>query len=98
MQTQEHNKSQDAPDGLYLHVFNSRIRDILVGLIGTHMTQVPPHMIRAAGGVIQSTMAPTLGMCMLLMVLIITAPVKRVFDVSVLSDVFLIDLLNTHYQ
>tara|TARA_R100000005_G_C4948523_1_gene170058 strand:- start:803 stop:976 length:174 start_codon:yes stop_codon:yes gene_type:complete len=37
MQIQEHNKSQDAQDGLYQLNLNSRIRDIPVELIGIHM-------------------------------------------------------------
>jgi len=52
MQTQEHNKSLDAPDGLYLQEHNSRTQDTVVGPSGVHHLVTPS----LATGVVQSTM------------------------------------------
>jgi hypothetical protein len=52
MQTQEHNKYQDVPDGLYLQVPKCKTQDILVELIGTHFPTLPT-------GVVQKSMLPS---------------------------------------
>jgi len=55
MQTQEHNKSLDAPDGLYLQYHNSRTQDTVVGPSGVHHLVTPP----LATGVVQLSMLIT---------------------------------------
>ena len=84
MQTQEHNKSLDAQDGLYQLVDNFRIQDILVELIGI---RTPPR----STGVVQRAIAAAHGLWPSIMVSRTTA-VSRVLAVSVPSGVYLIEL------
>jgi len=62
MLIQEHKQYQDAPDGLYLLVDNSRTQDTFVGPSGT---LIPP----LTTGVVHSSVASPLTACALLMVL-----------------------------
>ena len=55
MQTQQHNKSLDAPDGLYQIVGNYKIQDILIGIFGGLTPKI------ATTGVVQSAVPAALG-------------------------------------
>ena len=79
MQTQEHNKSLDAPDGSYPLYVNSRTQDTSVEPSGTRS---PP----LATGVVQSAVVTALATCASLMV-VRTSTVRRVRAVCVPSGV-----------
>ena len=48
MQTQEHNKSLDAPDGSYLLILNFKIQDSFVEPSGTHSTAHSTGVVHSA--------------------------------------------------
>ena len=78
----EHNKYQDAPDGLFLQYHNSRIQDIFVDPFGVQHLVTPP----LATGVVQSAMLIPLAACTLILVVRIPA-ISQILFVSVPSGV-----------
>ena len=82
MQTQEHKKYQDAPDGLYQQYQNSRTQDISVDPSGVHHLVSPP----LATGVVHRPKHMTLASYAFLMVMG-PAPVKPTRTVFVPSGV-----------
>ena len=80
MQTQEHNKSLDVPDGLYPQFLNYKTQDTSVEPSGTRS---PP----LATGVVQSAMLHTLALCTLLMAASAATPSRASTAVFVPSGV-----------
>ena len=66
------NQYQDAQDGLFLHVDNSRTQDTAVGPSGVHHLVTPP----LATGVVQRVLLLTLAPCAF--VLVVRAPTARI--------------------